>query len=105
MQAFYNWAIAISDRAKIRGRTAEAEDLWKQVGSATPVVRSSMGLGRKACAGKPSEECAEAHQMCQQLLKRVLPCPLLTVVLLFQDCGFQQSETFFQPVATAAILR
>ncbi|GJP34891.1 hypothetical protein CLOM_g19373 [Closterium sp. NIES-68] len=29
-EAFYNWAIAISDRAKIRGRTAEAEDLWKQ---------------------------------------------------------------------------
>lgn len=32
-QAYYNWAIAISDRAKIRGRTKEAEDLWKQVGS------------------------------------------------------------------------
>ena len=30
-QAFYNWAIAISDRAKIRGRTAEAEALWKEV--------------------------------------------------------------------------
>lgn len=30
-QAYYNWAIAISDRAKIRGRTKEAEDLWKQV--------------------------------------------------------------------------
>lgn len=29
--AFYNWAIAISDRAKMRGRTKEAEDLWKQV--------------------------------------------------------------------------
>ncbi|KAG6544242.1 hypothetical protein Mapa_014345 [Marchantia paleacea] len=29
-EAFYNWAIAISDRAKIRGRTKEAEDLWKQ---------------------------------------------------------------------------
>ncbi|KAK8964422.1 hypothetical protein KSP40_PGU006987 [Platanthera guangdongensis] len=28
--AFYNWAIAISDRAKIRGRTLEAEELWKQ---------------------------------------------------------------------------
>ncbi|XP_068649824.1 protein HLB1-like [Aristolochia californica] len=28
--AFYNWAIAISDRAKIRGRTKEAEELWKQ---------------------------------------------------------------------------
>jgi hypothetical protein len=31
-QAFYNWAIAISDRAKMRGRTKEAEELWKQVG-------------------------------------------------------------------------
>lgn len=30
-QAFYNWAIAISDRAKMRGRTKEAEELWKQV--------------------------------------------------------------------------
>lgn len=30
-QAFYNWAIAISDRAKMRGRTNEAEELWKQV--------------------------------------------------------------------------
>ncbi|CAK9858030.1 unnamed protein product, partial [Sphagnum jensenii] len=29
-EAFYNWAIAISDRAKIRGRTKEAEELWKQ---------------------------------------------------------------------------
>ncbi|KAG8659005.1 hypothetical protein MANES_02G003100v8 [Manihot esculenta] len=28
--AFYNWAIAISDRAKMRGRTNEAEELWKQ---------------------------------------------------------------------------
>ncbi|CAI9093405.1 OLC1v1028903C1 [Oldenlandia corymbosa var. corymbosa] len=28
--AYYNWAIAISDRAKIRGRTKEAEELWKQ---------------------------------------------------------------------------
>lgn len=28
--AYYNWAIAISDRAKMRGRTKEAEDLWKQ---------------------------------------------------------------------------
>ncbi|XP_031262706.1 protein HLB1 [Pistacia vera] len=28
--AFYNWAIAISDRAKMRGRTKEAEELWKQ---------------------------------------------------------------------------
>ena len=30
-QAFYNWAIAISDRAKARGRTKEAEELWKEV--------------------------------------------------------------------------
>ena len=30
-KAFYNWAIAISDRAKMRGRTKEAEELWKQV--------------------------------------------------------------------------
>eukprot|EP00249_Psilotum_nudum_P013444 c24337_g1_i1 orf=478-2046(+) len=29
-EAFYNWAIAISDRAKMRGRTKEAEELWKQ---------------------------------------------------------------------------
>ncbi|KAH7430162.1 hypothetical protein KP509_09G086500 [Ceratopteris richardii] len=29
-EAFYNWAIAISDRAKARGRTKEAEELWKQ---------------------------------------------------------------------------
>lgn len=29
-EAFYNWAIAISDRAKARGRTKEAENLWKQ---------------------------------------------------------------------------
>ncbi|CAK9169318.1 unnamed protein product [Ilex paraguariensis] len=29
--AYYNWAIAISDRAKMRGRTKEAEELWKQV--------------------------------------------------------------------------
>ncbi|XP_021767913.1 protein HLB1-like [Chenopodium quinoa] len=28
--AYYNWAIAISDRARMRGRTKEAEDLWKQ---------------------------------------------------------------------------
>ncbi|KAM0864102.1 hypothetical protein ACQ4PT_044142 [Festuca glaucescens] len=28
--AYYNWAIAIADRAKTRGRTKEAEDLWKQ---------------------------------------------------------------------------
>nr|KJB24143.1 hypothetical protein B456_004G129800 [Gossypium raimondii] len=28
--AFYNWAIAISDRAKMRGRTKEAEELWEQ---------------------------------------------------------------------------
>ncbi|KAL8210033.1 hypothetical protein R6Q57_006765 [Mikania cordata] len=28
--AYYNWAIAISDRAKMRGRTKEAEGLWKQ---------------------------------------------------------------------------
>uniref|UniRef100_A0A7N0UJN9 Uncharacterized protein n=1 Tax=Kalanchoe fedtschenkoi TaxID=63787 RepID=A0A7N0UJN9_KALFE len=28
--AYYNWAIAISDRAKMRGRTNEAEELWKQ---------------------------------------------------------------------------
>lgn len=31
VQAYYNWAIAISDRAKMRGRTKEAEELWKQV--------------------------------------------------------------------------
>ncbi|KAG5004427.1 hypothetical protein JHK86_028566 [Glycine max] len=31
--AFYNWAIAISDRAKMRGRTKEAEELWKQATS------------------------------------------------------------------------
>lgn len=31
IQAFYNWAIAISDRAKMRGRTKEAEELWKLV--------------------------------------------------------------------------
>jgi hypothetical protein len=36
VQAFYNWAIAISDRAKIRGRTKEAEELWKQVHSLVP---------------------------------------------------------------------
>jgi hypothetical protein len=35
-EAFYNWAIAISDRAKIRGRTKEAEELWKQVHSLVP---------------------------------------------------------------------
>ncbi|XP_002972422.2 protein HLB1 [Selaginella moellendorffii] len=29
-EAFYNWGIAVSDRAKIRGRTKEAEELWKQ---------------------------------------------------------------------------
>ncbi|KAM7525935.1 hypothetical protein LguiA_015837 [Lonicera macranthoides] len=29
-EAYYNWAIAISDRAKMRGRTKEAEELWKQ---------------------------------------------------------------------------
>jgi hypothetical protein len=29
--AYYNWAIAIADRAKMRGRTKEAEELWKQV--------------------------------------------------------------------------
>lgn len=29
-EAFYNWAIAISDRAKIRGRTLQAEELWKE---------------------------------------------------------------------------
>ncbi|CAK9227057.1 unnamed protein product [Sphagnum troendelagicum] len=29
-EAYYNWAIAISDRAKVRGRTKEAEELWKQ---------------------------------------------------------------------------
>ncbi|CAL5439176.1 unnamed protein product [Camellia sinensis] len=29
--AYYNWAIAISDQAKIRGRTKEAEELWKQL--------------------------------------------------------------------------
>ncbi|CAA0811567.1 Tetratricopeptide repeat (TPR)-like superfamily protein [Striga hermonthica] len=28
--AYYNWAIAISDRAKMRGRTKEAEELWEQ---------------------------------------------------------------------------
>ncbi|KAL8196305.1 hypothetical protein R6Q57_025305 [Mikania cordata] len=28
--AYYNWPIAISDRAKMRGRTKEAEELWKQ---------------------------------------------------------------------------
>lgn len=28
--AYYNWAIAIADRAKMRGRTKEAEELWKQ---------------------------------------------------------------------------
>lgn len=32
-QAYYNWAIAISDRAKMRGRTKEAEELWEQVSS------------------------------------------------------------------------
>jgi hypothetical protein len=36
VQAFYNWAIAISDQAKIRGRTKEAEELWKQVHSLFP---------------------------------------------------------------------
>jgi hypothetical protein len=36
LQAYYNWAIAISDRAKIRGRTKEAEELWKQVHSIVP---------------------------------------------------------------------
>ncbi|CAL5321237.1 unnamed protein product [Camellia sinensis] len=30
MYAYYNWAIAISDRAKMRGRIKEAEELWKQ---------------------------------------------------------------------------
>nr|GFA45645.1 hypothetical protein [Tanacetum cinerariifolium] len=29
-RAYYNWAIAISDRAKLHGRTKEAEELWKQ---------------------------------------------------------------------------
>ncbi|XP_020249285.1 uncharacterized protein LOC109826675, partial [Asparagus officinalis] len=28
--AYYNWAIAISDRAKLRGRTKEAEEFWRQ---------------------------------------------------------------------------
>ncbi|KAL8170726.1 LOW QUALITY PROTEIN: hypothetical protein V2J09_022530 [Rumex salicifolius] len=28
--AYYNWAIAISDRARLRGRTKEAEEMWKQ---------------------------------------------------------------------------
>ncbi|KAJ0634646.1 putative pleckstrin domain, tetratricopeptide-like helical domain superfamily [Helianthus annuus] len=28
--AYYNWAIAIADRAKLHGRTKEAEALWKQ---------------------------------------------------------------------------
>lgn len=37
-QAFYNWAIAISDRAKMRGRTKEAEELWKQVYTSIPCV-------------------------------------------------------------------
>jgi len=36
VQAYYNWAIAISDRAKVRGRTKEAEELWKQVHSIVP---------------------------------------------------------------------
>nr|XP_025702584.1 uncharacterized protein LOC112803298 [Arachis hypogaea] len=31
MRAFYNWAIAISDRTKMHGRTREAEELWKQI--------------------------------------------------------------------------
>ncbi|CAI9295673.1 unnamed protein product [Lactuca saligna] len=30
LQAYYNWAIAISDRGKLHGRTKEAEELWKQ---------------------------------------------------------------------------
>ncbi|CAI9267566.1 unnamed protein product [Lactuca saligna] len=30
LQAYYNWAIAISDRVKLHGHTKEAEELWKQ---------------------------------------------------------------------------
>ncbi|CAI9269919.1 unnamed protein product [Lactuca saligna] len=30
LQAYYNWAIAICDRAKLHGRTKEAEEIWKQ---------------------------------------------------------------------------
>ncbi|CAI9281586.1 unnamed protein product [Lactuca saligna] len=30
LHAYYNWAIAISDRAKLHGRTKEAKELWKQ---------------------------------------------------------------------------
>ncbi|KAI3520779.1 hypothetical protein L1887_10230 [Cichorium endivia] len=29
-KAYYNWAIAISGRVKLHGRTKEAEELWKQ---------------------------------------------------------------------------
>ncbi|KAG8069607.1 hypothetical protein GUJ93_ZPchr0006g41778 [Zizania palustris] len=37
--AYYNWAIAIADRAKMRGRTKEAEELWKQYGLAEDTMR------------------------------------------------------------------
>lgn len=53
--AYYNWAIAIADRAKIRGRTKEAEDLWRlailnyekavQLNWNSPQALNNWGLG------------------------------------------------------------
>lgn len=46
-QAYYNWAIAISDRAKIRGRTKEAEELWKQVSVSSIMLFALVASGAK----------------------------------------------------------
>ncbi|KAK8560047.1 hypothetical protein V6N12_012851 [Hibiscus sabdariffa] len=48
MYAFYNWAIAISDRAKMRGRTKEAEELWEQELSAIVPAREKQNIVRTA---------------------------------------------------------
>eukprot|EP00252_Welwitschia_mirabilis_P001082 TRINITY_DN11044_c0_g1_i1.p1 TRINITY_DN11044_c0_g1~~TRINITY_DN11044_c0_g1_i1.p1 ORF type:complete len:486 (+),score=94.56 TRINITY_DN11044_c0_g1_i1:257-1714(+) len=43
--AYYNWAIAISDQAKMRGRTKEAEELWKK---ATKNYEKAVQLNRNS---------------------------------------------------------
>ncbi|KAK7840173.1 protein hlb1 [Quercus suber] len=64
--AFYNWAIAISDRAKMRGRTKEAEELWKQE-SADNVSQDSTSPSKDALLEEACKKYDEATHLCPTL--------------------------------------
>ncbi|GMP96789.1 hypothetical protein CsSME_00045282 [Camellia sinensis var. sinensis] len=79
--AYYNWAIAISDRAKMRGRTKEAEELWKQATKNyekavqlnwnSPQALNNWGLALQVLLVKQS--CQESTMFFIQELSAIVP--------------------------------